>query len=114
MLIRAGPYSLGPSTVVYGFATVSWDGVAGATEYQIERTPVTAGTTTVTSTRFNGTTSATEINHVFANGGTDSTAAYVDNVVVTVTPVPEPASLGALALGAGLLLARRRRNGDAA
>jgi hypothetical protein len=82
-----------------------------AIEYELGATSytVTAGANTVTNGRFNGTTSASQMNHVFANGGTNSTAAYIDNVVVTFAPVPEPGSLALLAGGAGLLLARRRR-----
>ena len=39
----------------------------------------------------------------------DGTAVPLDNFVVSTTPVPEPASLAALALGTGLLGLRRRR-----
>jgi hypothetical protein len=46
-----------------------------------------------------------------ASGATGGAATQIvfDNVVLTANPVPEPATIGLLVLGAGGLLARRRR-----
>jgi hypothetical protein len=111
----------------YDTANGGWQTIAGisqtpgtwqhyAIEYELGATSytLTAGANTVTSSRFNGTTSATQIDHAFAHGGTNSTAGYFDNIVVTFDAVPEPGSLALLAGGAGMLLARRRRDGESA
>ena len=53
--------------------------------------------------------SATSASLVFQDLGNDNVGMGIDNVLIT-SPVPEPATLAALGLGAAALLRRRRRS----
>jgi len=54
-------------------------------------------------------TSVTQVDTVFVATTSSGSLGYVDNILATWTPIPEPASLGLLGLGGVLMLVRRRQ-----
>jgi hypothetical protein len=82
----------------------------GEVNYSISGLGTTGGASTITGSR---TRSTATINHFFlahmwASSSTENINAAWDNV--SLNPVPEPATMAALALGVGAIAARRRRN----
>lgn len=93
----------------FSFTVDAWQHASLVVNYQTGAASLTVGSQTANFASADPT-NATYIREVdFINGNDHQTVVGVDNIVVSTTPVPEPAGLSLLGLGALGLLSRRRK-----
>lgn len=89
------------------YTTDTWQHLTIVSHFSTQMMDVTLDGNTETDVPFYGTIS--DFGQTFFAAGGQTQFVYLDDVVASNNEVPEPASLGLLALGGAALLARRKR-----